>query len=65
MTYEFRCADAGAPTCAGHLTASNEDELRDKLLQHLARHEVTPNATLVDHLVASATVRGGSNPPHP
>lgn len=58
MSYEFRCVDAGAPTCSGHLTAGTEEELRDKLAQHLKRHKVEPNATVLDHLVAVSTESG-------
>ncbi|MPY80603.1 MAG: DUF1059 domain-containing protein [Actinophytocola sp.] len=58
MSYDFRCRDAGAPTCGGHITAESEQELRDKLTAHLRKHGVdTPNETLLDHLVASAERR--------
>lgn len=65
MTYTFRCVDAGAPTCSGRVTAETEEELRDKLIQHLTRHGVTtPNDTLVDYLVAVGTGRENSIPLH-
>ncbi|MGH4022211.1 MAG: DUF1059 domain-containing protein [Pseudonocardiaceae bacterium] len=65
MTYHFRCVDAGAPSCWGSVRASTEQELRDKLAQHLARHGVTvPNETLMDHLIKVTIGRGGSGPRH-
>lgn len=54
MTYEFRCEDAGAAPCGGHIKAETEDELKRKLVEHVRKkHGVyPPNDTLVDHLVA-------------
>lgn len=53
MRYEFRCVDAGAPSCRGHIKADSEEELRSKLTRHLEKHDVQqPNDTLLDHLVA-------------
>lgn len=58
MSYDFHCRDAGAPSCRGHITAETEQELRDKLAEHLRKHDVDqPNETLLDHLVASAEQR--------
>lgn len=58
MTYDFHCRDAGAPSCGAHITADTEQELRDKLTEHLRKHDVNqPNETLLDHLVASAEQR--------
>lgn len=65
MSYEFRCVDAGAPTCSGHITARTEDELRKKLAKHLGKHGVSvPNETLMDHLVAVARESSDSGPRH-
>ena len=56
MTYHFRCAQAGAPSCRGQVRAETEEELREKLAQHVAiKHGVTPNETLIDHLVQVAS----------
>lgn len=57
MTYEIRCADAGAISCGGHIAADNEEEFKTQLLQHLAdKHGVSePNGTLVDYLMSVAT----------
>lgn len=65
--YEFRCVDAGAPSCSAKVKAETEEELRAALLAHLAKHKVTePNETLMAHLVAVAEQRGsGSAPGHP
>ncbi len=58
MSYEFSCADAGAPTCGGKVSAQTEEELRSKLAEHLKKHNVTaPNETVMEHLVASAKKR--------
>ncbi|GAA5106750.1 DUF1059 domain-containing protein [Haloechinothrix salitolerans] len=58
MTYDFHCRDAGAPSCGTHIKAESEQELREKLTEHLRKHDVeTPNETLLDHLVASAEQR--------
>lgn len=65
MTYHFSCAQAGAPSCGGRVSAATEGELRQKLAQHLTRHGVTePNETLMDHLVKVTIERGGSGPRH-
>ncbi len=59
MRYEFRCQDAGAPTCGGRARADTEEELRPKLMQHLRKHGVDrPNETLLAHLVAVSEERG-------
>lgn len=57
MSYEYSCAAAGAVTCGLKVTVGTEEELRAALADHLAKkHKVsTPNETLLDHLVASAT----------
>lgn len=54
MAYEFRCADAGDSTCGATFTAQTEQELRDKLTEHLRhRHRVsTANDTILAHLLA-------------
>jgi predicted small metal-binding protein len=59
MSYEVRCADAGASSCGGRVTAASEEELRAKLAQHLKeRHGVDePNETIMDHLVAVSRQR--------
>ncbi len=58
MSYDFHCRDAGAPSCGAHIKAESEEELREKLTEHLRKHDVeTPNETLLDHLVASAEQR--------
>lgn len=58
MSYDFHCRDAGATSCGAHITAGSEAELREKLAEHLRKHDVeTPNETLLDHLVASAEQR--------
>lgn len=63
MNYTFRCVEAGAPTCFSSVTADTEEELRNKLIQHLGRHGVTrPNETLVDYLLAVGTGRQYSVP---
>lgn len=60
MSYQFSCAAAGAVTCGCKVTVDSEEELRAVLADHLAKkHKVkTPNETLLDHLVASATRTG-------
>lgn len=60
MSYQYSCAAAGAVTCGLTVTVSSEEELRSALADHLAtEHKVaTPNETLLDHLVASATRTG-------
>jgi len=57
MSYQYSCAAAGAVTCGCKVTVNSEEELRTVLAEHLAKkHKVTtPNETLLDHLVASAT----------
>lgn len=58
MSYEFKCQDAGAMSCWGSVSANSEDELRKELAEHVRNtHEVEPNATLLDHLVATAKQR--------
>lgn len=65
MTYQFSCVQAGAPSCRARVSAATEEELRQKLAQHLTRHGVTePNETLMDHLLKVTTERGGSGPRH-
>ncbi len=65
MNYTFRCVDAGAPTCFARVKANTEQELRDKLIEHLGQHGVTrPNDTLVDYLLAVGTGREDSHPLH-
>ncbi len=56
MGYEWACADGGAVTCRGTISAADEEELRAELLKHLEKkHGVdTPTKTIVDHLVAVA-----------
>lgn len=60
MSYQYSCASAGAVTCGLKVTVGSEEELRTALADHLAaKHKVsTPNETLLDHLVASATRAG-------
>ncbi len=64
MSYQYSCAAAGAVTCGLKVTVDNEDDLRAALADHLAKkHKVpTPNETLLDHLVASATQTGQHRP---
>lgn len=64
MNYTFRCVDAGAPTCFARVDANAEQELRDKLIEHLSRHVTRPNDTLVDYLLTVGTGREDSAPLH-
>ncbi len=42
MAYEFRCADAGASSCRWRTTADNQEELLQKVGDHLRKkHKVT------------------------
>jgi predicted small metal-binding protein len=55
MSYELRCADAGASSCRAHITAIDEAELRRKAAEHLKVHGVdSPSETVMAHLVAVA-----------
>ena len=53
MAYDFRCKDAGA-ACRGHIKAKDEDEFKQKLIDHLkSKHGVDrPNETVVDYLLS-------------
>ncbi len=66
MGYEWACAEGGASSCRGKLTAADEEELRAGLLKHLNdKHGIkAPTATIVDHLVATARQTGDSAPRH-
>jgi len=59
MDYQLRCADAGAVSCGGAISAPTEEELRTRAVEHLAqRHGVdSPSETILDHLVAVAKQR--------
>lgn len=56
MSYDMRCADAGAVGCRGRTRADSEEEFLAKLSRHLrAKHGVTaPTETIVAHLLAVA-----------
>lgn len=64
MTYDFRCRDAGATACRGHLTAKDEQEFKAKLAGHLKKvhHVDVPSDTIVDYLVDVAKKRGHEEP---
>jgi predicted small metal-binding protein len=59
VSYELRCADAGATSCGTRITATTEEELKAEAVEHLARrHGVeAPSETILDHLVAVAKQR--------
>ncbi|MDQ6873673.1 MAG: DUF1059 domain-containing protein [Actinomycetota bacterium] len=56
MGYQWACADGGAAACKGKIKATDEEDLRKQLLQHVKKkHGLdNPTATIVDHLVAVA-----------
>lgn len=56
---EFSCRDAGAH-CKGHVTATDDEDLKQKLSQHLKDvHKVEPNETLLTYLASTARETGG------
>lgn len=57
MAHRFVCKDAGALPCGAKITASSEEEMADKILEHVKKkHGVeNPNQTLVDHLLTTVT----------
>ncbi len=56
MAYEFRCADAGADPCHGNFRAETEQELLEKVADHLrTKHNVQNVSKTLQNYILTKT----------
>ncbi len=64
MAYEFRCADAGASSCRWRTSADDQEELLQKVGDHLRKkHKVTGPPMAATKRAASWKHLSGASPP--